>query len=225
MNFKINRESIYEGIGTALLAFIVSASGFMGYLISGGNDFIALIVNSLITGIGLYCLIVLFRPLSGAQFNPLVSILLWVKGKRKTNQTILNIFAQIVGAIFGILLMHILYDLPVFQISTNTRSSLNLGFSEFVSSIVLLLVILRTINFSDTLTAKFVSLTVAVGIWVTSSTFFANPALTIARSLTNTYVGIRFEDVSMFIVFQLLGIMIIIAYVKYVQPYPDSIHK
>lgn len=225
MNIPINRESLYEGIGTAILAFIVSASGFMGYFISNGDNLIALLVNSFITGIGLYCLIVFFRPLSGAQFNPLVSILLWIKGKRSANQVILNIIAQITGAIFGILLMHILYNLPIFQLATIERSSINLGISEFVASIVLLLVILRTSNLSDHLTATFVSLTVVMGIWITSSTFFANPALTIARSLTDTYVGIRIEDVSMFIVFQLLGILTMLVYVKYFQSTPNIIQK
>jgi len=199
----------FEAIGTFLLALIVSASGYIGYTISNGNVGLTLFINSVITGIGLYALIVIIRPISGAQFNPIVSLLLRIKGKQTMYQTILYILFQVIGAILGILFMHLLFDLPIIQSSTTVRSSINLWISEFFSSLVLLYVIQKTFDLDDTKTGVLVGLTVMIGYWVTSSTFFANPSLTFARSFTDTFVGIRLSDVGMFILFQLCAVFVV----------------
>jgi len=203
------KESYYEAIGTFLLALIVSASGYFGYVLTEGNSGITLLINSVVTGVGLYVLIVIFRPLSGAQFNPIVSILLWIKRKQTIQKTIMNSAMQVIGAIAGVLFMHLLFDLTVIQSSVTIRSSLNLWISELFSSLVLLFVIIKTFDLNDNETGTLVGSTVMLGYWVTSSTFFANPALTIARSFTNTFVGIRINDVGMFVLFQLVAVIII----------------
>lgn len=199
----------FEAVGTFLLALIVSASGYIGYTISNGNVGLTLFINSVITGIGLYALIAIIRPISGAQFNPIVSLLLRIKGKQTTYQTILYILFQVIGAILGILFMHLLFDLPIVQSSTTVRSSINLWISEFFSSLVLLYVIQKTFDLDDTRTGVLVGLTVMIGYWVTSSTFFANPSLTLARSFTDTFVGIRLSDIGMFILFQLCAVFVV----------------
>lgn len=209
MNMRVFNQSFFDGIGTFLLALIVSASGYVGSTLTHGNIGLTLLVNSVLTGVGLLLLIVLFRPISGAQFNPIVSLLLWIKGKQTIYQTIFLILFQIIGAILGILFMHVLYDLPILQSSLTVRASLSLWMSELFSSIVLLLVIMRTFELNDKDTGILVGSTVMIGYWVTSSTFFANPALTLARSFTNTFVGIQFSDVSMFIVSQLCAVLLI----------------
>jgi len=209
MNIRVFKQSYYDGIGTFLLALIVSTSGYVGFNLTNGNLGLALLINSVITGGGLFVLIVIFRPISGAQFNPIVSLLLWIKGKQSIFQTMILILFQIVGAILGVLFMHILYDLPIIQSSLTERSSLSLWISELFSSIVLLFIIMKTFELDDKETGILVGSTVMVGYWATSSTFFANPALTIARSFTNTFVGIQFSDVSMFIICQLCAVLVI----------------
>lgn len=209
MNMRMFKESYFEGIGTFLLALIVSASGYFGYVLTVGNSGVTLLINSVITGVGLFVLIVLFRPLSGAQFNPIVSILLWIKGKQTIQKTITHSILQVIGAIAGVLFMHILFDLPIIQSSSTIRSSLSLWISELFSSLILLFVIIKSFDLNDKETGLLVGSTVMVGYWTTSSTFFANPALTIARSFTDTFVGIRIQDVGMFVLFQLIGILII----------------
>lgn len=199
---RMLKESYFEGVGTFLLALIISASGYFGYVLTNGNNGLALFINSVITGIGLFVLIILFRPLSGAQFNPIVSILLWIKGKQTIQKTISHSILQTIGVIVGVLFMHILFDLPIIQTSSTIRSSMNLWISELFSSIILLFVIIKSFDLNDKETGLLVGSTVMVGYWVTSSTFFANPALTIARSFTDTFVGIRIQDVGMFILFQ-----------------------
>lgn len=216
---RMFKESYFEGVGTFLLALIVSASGYFGYVLTDGNAGVTLLINSIVTGIGLFVLIVFFRPLSGAQFNPIVSILLWIKGKQTLQKTLILSIMQVIGAIFGVIFMHILFDLSIIQSASNVRSSLNLWISELFSSLVLLFVIIKSFELNDKETGMLVGSTVMVGYWVTSSTFFANPALTIARSFTDTFVGIRIQDVGMFVLFQLIAVFILafIHRVEFVQ--------
>lgn len=209
MNMRVFKQAFFDGIGTLLLALIVSVSGFVGSTLTNGNIGLTLLVNSVMTGVGLFVLIVLFRPISGAQFNPIVSLLLWIKGKQTIYQTIIIILFQIIGSVLGILFMHVLYDLPIIQSSLTVRSSFSLWMSELFSSIVLLLVIVKTFELNDKDTGILVESTVMIGYWVTSSTFFANPTLTIVRSFTNTFVGIQFSNVSMFIISQLCAVLVI----------------
>lgn len=205
----INKLST-EFFGTALLLAIVTGSGIMGETLSNiagaGNAAVALLGNSIATGCGLYVLITLLGPVSGAHFNPVVSAMFWRAGDLD-NQTLLGyIAAQIAGAIAGVWLTHIMFGLPILQRSDNARNGLGIWASEFLSTLVLLGVIYLGIKYAKDKVPMLVALTVTAGYWFTSSTFFANPAVTIARCLTNTFVGIAPINVLGFIVAQLLAL-------------------
>lgn len=208
------KKTMYEAIGTGLLSLLISASGYVGYTLSNGNIGFSLLVNSIITGIGLYSLIVYFRPLSGAEFNPLVSFLLVIKGKNSLLEAIIKSLGQVVGAVVGVIFMHLLFDLAIIQSSMTIRSSYTLWISELLSSIILLIVILRTFELNDHQTGMFIGSIVMIGYWITPSTFFVNPALTFARTLTNTFVGIRLIDAFIFILFQCLALLLFVGLKK-----------
>lgn len=198
-----------EFIGTALLLAIVAGSGIMGENLSAGNAAVALLGNSIATGCGLYVLITLLAPISGAHFNPAVSIMFWRAGELNTQTFFGYIAAQIAGAISGVWLTHLLFSLPIIQASAKPRAGLGIWASEFVSTLVLLSVIYLGIKVAKDKIAMLVALTVTAGYWFTSSTFFANPAVTIARSLTNTFVGIAPADILGFVSAQLLAVVLV----------------
>ena len=199
-----------EFIGTALLLAIVAGSGIMGESLSAGNAAVALLGNSIATGSGLYVLITLLAPISGAHFNPVVSLLVWRNKLLSTQQLLCNVSAQFMGAITGIWLTHLLFALPIIQTSTKARHGLGIWVSELASTLVLLAVIHLGVKNSQEKVPMLVAMTVTAGYWFTSSTFFANPAVTIARSLTNTFVGINPADILGFISAQLMACLIVI---------------
>jgi glycerol uptake facilitator-like aquaporin len=181
----------------------------MGESLSAGNAAVALLGNSIATGCGLYVLITLLAPISGAHFNPAVSLMFWRAGELNTQTCFGYIAAQIAGAISGVWLTHLLFSLPIIQASAKPRVGLGIWVSEFVSTLVLLSVIYLGIKVAKDKVAMLVALTVTAGYWFTSSTFFANPAVTIARSLTNTFVGIAPADILGFISAQLLAVILV----------------
>ena len=199
-----------EFIGTALLLAIVAGSGIMGESLSAGNAAVALLGNSIATGSGLYVLITLLAPISGAHFNPVVSLFVWRNKLLSTQQLLCYIGAQITGAIAGIWLTHLLFALPIIQTSIKPRHGLGIWVSELASTLVLLSVIHLGVKNSQEKVPMLVAMTVTAGYWFTSSTFFANPAVTIARSLTNTFVGINPADILGFISAQLMACLIVI---------------
>ncbi len=203
-----------EFIGTALLLAIVAGSGMMGATLSQGNDAVALLGNSIATGCGLYVLISLLGGISGAHFNPVVTLMFWRSGALPASQVAPYIVTQIVGAISGIWLTHTMFGLAVLQTSTHARSGLSQMLSEFVSTLILLSVIKLGVKNAPEKVPMLVALTVTAGYWFTSSTFFANPAVTIARSLTDTFVGIAPADVGGFIAAQLAAVVLIIVFAK-----------
>jgi glycerol uptake facilitator-like aquaporin len=214
MGNKISTQMMTEFFGTALLLAIVTGSGIMGESLSVGNAAVALLGNSIATGCGLYVLITLLGPISGAHFNPGVSLMMWRSGTLSIHALAGYIAAQITGAMTGVWLTHLLFSLPLIQASTKPRHGLGIWVSEFVATLILLFVIRLGVKYANEKIAMLVAMTVTSGYWFTSSTFFANPAVTIARSLTNTFVGIAPADVIGFIAAQLLAVILICLIVK-----------
>ena len=205
----ISCQLITEFMGTALLLTIVTGSGIMGETLGAGNAAVALLGNSIATGCGLYVLITLLSPISGAHFNPVVSIMMWRAGALNARTLFAYIAAQIVGAISGVWLTHLMFALPIIQASSKPRHGLGIWVSELVSTLVLLNVIRLGIKYANDKIAMLVALTVTAGYWFTSSTFFSNPAVTLARSLTNTFVGIAPADLLGFVSAQLVAVILI----------------
>jgi glycerol uptake facilitator-like aquaporin len=157
----------------------------------------------------LYVLITLLAPISGAHFNPVVSVMFWRMGELNLRSLYVYLCAQFSGAIAGVWLTHLMFGLPILQQSDNARTGVGILVSEFISTLVLLGVIYLGVKYAKEKIAMLVALTVTAGYWFTSSTFFANPAVAIARSLTNTFVGIAPADVIGFIAAQLLAVVLI----------------
>jgi glycerol uptake facilitator-like aquaporin len=206
---EMKNKIITEFFGTALLLMIVTGSGVMGETLAVGNAAVTLLGNSIATGCGLYVLITLLGPISGAHFNPVVSVMFWRRAAIDTQTLFAYIVAQISGAISGVWLTHVMFALPIIQTSAKSRHGLGFWVSEMASTIVLLLVIHLGVKYAKDKVAMLVALTVTAGYWFTSSTFFANPAVTLARSLTNTFVGITPADILGFVVAQLVAVIIV----------------
>jgi glycerol uptake facilitator-like aquaporin len=199
-----------EYLGTALLLMVIAGSGVMGETLSSGNAAVALLANSIATGCGLYVLITVLGPISGAHFNPLVSLVAWRSKTLGTHDFLTYVAAQVMGAVSGVWLTHLLFALPIMQVSVKPRSGLGIWVSELVSTLVLLAVIQLGVKHAKDKLPMLVALTVTAGYWFTSSTFFANPAVTIARSLTNTFVGISPLDILGFITAQLVAVFLVL---------------
>ena len=206
---SLKNKIITEFMGTALLLLIVTGSGIMGEALGAGNAAVALLGNSIATGCGLYVLITLLAPISGAHFNPVVSIMFWRAGALNRQTLLGYMAAQITGAVAGVWLTHILFNLPIIQASIKPRHSLGIWLSEFVSTLILLFVIRLGIQYAKDKIAMLVAMTVTAGYWFTSSTFFANPAVTLARSLTNTFVGIAPADIIGFVSAQMVAVLLV----------------
>lgn len=200
-----------EFLGSVILLAVVTGSGFMGESLGQGNAAVALLGNSIATGAGLYVLISLLGPISGAHFNPVVSIMFWKLGHLNTAELLIYWICQITGAITGVLLAHFMFGLEIFQESSKLRSGPGIWTSEFVSTAFLLFVIYLGDKLAKEKIALLVSLTVVAGYWFTSSTFFANPAVTVARSLTNTFVGIAPADIPGFVIAQIMAAILFIS--------------
>jgi glycerol uptake facilitator-like aquaporin len=198
------RAVVSEGIGTGLLVAAVVGSGIMGERLSGGNAAIALLANSIATGAVLVTLIFTFGPISGAHFNPAVSLAAAMEGGFAWRRVPGYVAAQITGALAGVVAAHLMFELPPITLSHHARTGAAQLFSEFLATFGLLVVVHGTGK-----RAAVVPLTVAAYItaayWFTSSTSFANPAVTIARGLTNTFSGIEPSGIPGFIVAQLAG--------------------
>lgn len=197
-----------ELFGTAFLLMIIVGSGIMGEKLSGGNEAIALLANSLATGAGLFSLIKTLGTVSGAHFNPVVSLVEFFWGRLNLKKLLSFWIAQISGAVLGVLLTHVMFNLSILQISLKNRNESHLWISEVVATFGLIC----TIALSGKKHVEFAPLSIALYIvsayWFTSSTSFANPAVTIARSLTNTFCGIGPSGIFAFIIAQVFGAML-----------------
>lgn len=194
-----------EGLGSALLLAVVVGSGIMGQRLAAGNTAIALIANSLATAGGLYMLITIFAPISGAHFNPVVTLTELLAGKLCPRRTLAYIVAQVVGAVLGVWAAHAMFDLPMLQASSHVRSGIAQWWAEGVATFGLILTIAGGVRHAPQRVPALVACYILAAYWFTASTSFANPAVTLARSLTDTFSGIRPVDVGGFMLAQLAG--------------------
>lgn len=207
-NFDLKRRVAAEALGTALLVATVVGSGIMGERLSGGNDAIALLGNTVATGAILVVLIQIFGPVSGAHFNPAVSVALSVRGLLPTREIPVYIVAQVVGGIIGTLIAHVMFGEALYSWSTIARTGPPQWVGEAVATFGLLATIFGCLRFRPETVPVCVGLYITAGYWYTSSTSFANPAVAIARTLTDSFSGIRPEDVPMFVVAQFAGALL-----------------
>jgi glycerol uptake facilitator-like aquaporin len=208
------QEFLAEFGGTAALLAIVVGSGIMGEQLAQGNAAIALLANSLATGAGLYVLITLLGPISGAHFNPVVTAVMWWRGDRSTSQLIDYSAAQVFGAILGVWLTHAMFDLPVFQTGIKPRLGTGQWISEAVATAGLLATILLGLRAQANAIPALIGSYIMAAYWFTASTSFANPAVTLARSLTTTFVGIRPADVPAFVAAQIVATVLVLIAVR-----------
>jgi glycerol uptake facilitator-like aquaporin len=204
-HIPLNRRLVAELLGTAFLLAIVVGSGIMGERLSGGSVGLALLANALATGAGLLALIVVFAPISGAHFNPVVSLYSAMERHISWREAGLYTVYQIIGAVLGVLAAHVMFDVPIFELSHHVRSGVAQWWSEFVATFGLLAVIISASRSHYEMTSVAVAAYITAAYWFTASTSFANPAVTLARTLTDTFAGIRPCDSFGFIVMQLLG--------------------
>ena len=201
------RRLTAEGIGTALLVAVVIGSGIMAERLAGGNAAVALLGNTLATGAALPVLILIFGPLSGAHLNPAVTLYFAARRRLSLGNAAAYIPAQILGGVAGMLLAHAMFDLPLAQVSSHLRSGIGQMLGEFVATLMLLATIVGTERRHPAATPFAVGLIISAGYWFTSSTSFANPAVTIARSLSNSFAGIAPGSVPSFILAQLAAVV------------------
>ena len=205
MKISLSRRIAAEFLGTAFLVAAVVGSGIMGERLSGGNIAIALLANTIATGAALAALILAFLPISGAHLNPVVSMAEAFRGGFAWKEAGLYVVAQVCGGIAGTACANIMFALPAFSISHHARTGAPLWFSEFVATFGLLLVIRTVARFSPDWLPFAVAAYIVAAYWFTASTSFANPAVAIARSLSDTFAGIRPADVPAFLAAQLAG--------------------
>jgi glycerol uptake facilitator-like aquaporin len=203
----LSRRLLAEFLGTAFLLAAVVGSGIMGVALSAGNDAVALLANAGATACALYVLIVLFGPLSGAHFNPAVTVALRLRREINSADAIAYIAVQLAGAIVGVLLAHAMFGLPLIQPGTHARTGFAQELSETVATFGLILTILIGSRNRPGAVPVLVASYIFAAYWFTASTSFANPAVTVARSLTQTFAGIRPDHVVGFVTGQLVGML------------------
>ena len=201
----VSRRLFAEWFGTMMLVTTVVGSGIMAERLAGGNVALALLGNTIATGAILVVLISILGPLSGAHFNPAVSFAFAIRRSLAPRIALLYMVWQIVGGLCGTILAHLMFEEPLFQVSVYLRSGLAQYASEFIATFGLLAVIFGGIRFTQTAIPWLVGLYITAAYWFTASTSFANPAVTIARSFTDSFSGISPTDMPFFIIAQLLG--------------------
>lgn len=194
-----------EFLGTAFLLATVIGSGMMAENLAGGNEALALLCNTIPTGAILFVLITMLGPISGAHFNPAVTFAFWLNGDLGRNAAVLYVVVQVIGGIVGVLAAHAMFDDAIFQISSKARSSGGQWFSEWVAAFGLVATILLTLRANAGAVPAAVGLYITAAYWFTASTSFANPAVTIARSFSDTFAGIMPLHAPAFIIAQLVG--------------------
>lgn len=201
----LRRALLAEFLGTAGLLMVLVGSGIMGERLSQGNPAIALLANAFATGCGLYVLIVAFAPVSGAHFNPLVSVLAWFDGALESKKLLAYLGTQVAAAVTGTLLAHAMFGLDLLQTGVQRRTGAGQFLSEVIATAGLILMIRSLARRDSALVAATVGTYIAAAYWFTASTSFANPAVTLARSLTTSFSGIAPVDVPLFLLAQSLG--------------------
>ena len=204
----LGKRLLAEGLGTAFLLATVVGSGIMGERLAGGNVAIALLANSLATGAALVALILAFGPVSGAHFNPVVTLSLAARRETPWGGVPLYIVVQVLGAIFGVWTAHYMFEVPIFETSHHARTGGPQWVSEVVATLGLLGVIFGCAKARPSAVPYAVGGYITAAYWFTSSTSFANPAVTLARAFTDTFAGIRPADVAGFVVAQFVGALL-----------------
>jgi glycerol uptake facilitator-like aquaporin len=199
------RAFISEFLGTLFLVATVVGSGIMAQNLSMGNQALALLANAIATGAILYVVITIFSEISGAHFNPVVSMVMFIMRKLSFSEFLVYVPVQIIGGILGTFLAHYMFEMSIIQFSTNVRTGSSQYFSEVIAAFGLLLTILLGSKQKPGSVATLVAFYITAAYWFTSSTSFANPAVTIARTLTDTFSGIQYGDTIPFIMSQILG--------------------
>jgi glycerol uptake facilitator-like aquaporin len=202
------RKLTAEFLGTAFLLATVIGSGIMGETLSGGNVAIALLGNTIATGAVLAVLILVFGPISGAHFNPAVTLAFVIRREIPVKTATIYVIVQILAALFGVFVAHVMFGEPSFTSSLNTRTGIGIWTGEFVATFGLVATILGCLRFRPEAIPYAVGLFITAGYWFTSSTSFANPAVTIARSFSDTFAGIRPEDAPVFVLVQILAAVV-----------------
>lgn len=203
-----------ECVATAFLLIAVVGSGIAAERLSGGNVALALLANAIVTGCALFPLILAFAPLSGAHMNPVVTVGAALFRQIPWRLVPFMILAQIAGGLIGVALTHVMFDAPVLQVSTHIRTGVPLWTAEIIATIGLLGTIMRCDAYGVPITAGAVAAYITGAYWFTASTSFANPAVTIARSFTDTFAGIRPADAPGFIVAQCVGLILVVLAAK-----------
>jgi glycerol uptake facilitator-like aquaporin len=203
------RKIAAEGLGTALLLIGVVGSGIMGETLAGGNTAIALLANAIATGCMLYVIITVLGPISGAHFNPAVTLAFYLRGELDGKTALAYVPTQIIFGILGVWATHLMFDLPIFQSSTTLhRTGLSQWWSEGIATFGLLFVIFGGLKSRPEAVPTLVALYITGAYWFTSSTSFANPAVTIARGFSDTFAGIYPGHIAAFIVVQVITVLI-----------------
>jgi glycerol uptake facilitator-like aquaporin len=217
------RRLAAEGIGSFFLFATVIGSGIMAENLSRGNDAVALLGNTIATGAILFVLIAMLGPISGAHFNPAVSLVSALRRELRARDALLYAVVQLVLGIAGAWAAHLMFDLPTLQLSAKARTGLGQWTGEAIATFGLILTILGTVRLRSALVPASVALYIVAAYWFTSSTSFANPAITVARSLSDSFAGIAARDVPAFIAAQLAGALAAAALAAYLFPRSNPI--
>ena len=218
----LGRRLAAEGIGSFFLFACVIGSGIMAANLSGGNGAIALLANTAATGAILFVLITMLGPISGAHMNPAVTLVFAWRGELHWREAGAYVFVQLAFGILGAWAAHLMFDLPTLQLSVKARQGLGQWTGEAIATFGLILTILGTVRFRPQWVAATVALYITAAFWFTSSTSFANPAITVARSLSDTFAGIAPHDVPAFVTAQLLGATLAALVARWLFPETDS---
>jgi glycerol uptake facilitator-like aquaporin len=218
MTEPLPRRLFAEALGTAFLLATVIGSGIMGEMLAGGNVALALLGNTLPTGAILVVLILIFGPVSGAHFNPAVSVGFALRGELPWVELAPYVVAQVLGGILGVFAAHAMFELPLWQISAHARTGAAQWFAEIIATLGLLLTIFGCVARNAAATPYAVGLYITAAYWFTASTSFANPAVTIARGLSDTFAGIAPAGVPAFILAQLAGMLVAVGVAAWLWP-------
>jgi len=225
MKFDLTRRLTAEALGTGILVMAVIGSGIMAEKLAGGNQAIALLCNTIPTGAVLFVIITIFAPVSGAHFNPAVTLVMLLRGEIKSGAALLYVAVQIAGGCAGAVAAHLMFGLDLIQIGSTARTGVGQWAGEFIATFGLIATILGCVRFKPDAVATAVGLYITSAYWFTSSTSFANPAVTIARSLSDTFAGIAPADAPGFIVAELLGAFAAAALFGWLFAEPSAVKK
>lgn len=218
----LSRQLAAEAIGSFFLFAAVIGSGVMAESLAGGNVALALLANTVATGAILYVLIAMLGPISGAHFNPAVTLAFALRRDLPPRDAVLFVLAQLAGGVIGAWAVHLMFDLPIVQFSTKSRAGIGQWSGEFVATFGLVLVILVLLRQRAAAIPAAVALYITSAYWFTSSTSFANPAITVVRSLSNTFAGIAPGDVPLFVAAQLAGALCAVVLARWLLAEPEA---